>query len=100
VALGLQIAKMIEGDTISWNEPPTNDGHKTFWTEEYPTAVVGPVIATVHLSQQAKFAELTMPLLMFYSQQDEVVVPAAGVAAFEKFGAPENQKKLVDMTFF
>lgn len=92
---GTAIAKLVQGETYGWE--PESEIQKRYWTERYPTEVGGVAVATARLGRRAHLGELTMPLLMFYSDEDQVVDPAQSVAAFERFGTPADAKRRIQV---
>jgi alpha-beta hydrolase superfamily lysophospholipase len=92
---GNAIAKLLHGDTYGWE--PESEIRARYWTERYPTEVGGFAIATARLGRRADLGELKMPLIMFYSDEDQVVDPTKSVAAFERFGAPADAKRRIQV---
>lgn len=63
----------IAGDTRSF--VPLNDGQAAFWTTSYPTAALFPMAALVRAARAVNYFNVKVPLLVFFSPQDQVVNP-------------------------
>lgn len=76
----------VVGETRSWE--PQNDLQGQFWTTSYPTRAVFPMRTTQSAARDADHSAATVPLLVFYSELDTVVVPAETERVMADWGAP------------
>jgi hypothetical protein len=56
---------------------PVNETQARHWTTCYPTRALVPMMATVDLARSLDPSAVRVPTLVYYSQNDEVVDPAA-----------------------
>lgn len=92
---GNAIAKLAQGD--AYGLEPESEIQARYWAERYPTEVGGVGIATARVGRRADLGELKMPLLMFYSDEEQVVDSTKSVAAFERFGAPADAERRIQL---
>lgn len=88
-----QIATMLIGPERSWE--PFNEEHAQYWTEQYPTKALLPMMGLVKLTRESDLEAVTTPLLVIYSPNDTVINPAQVETAFARFGT--SQKQLVSI---
>ncbi|MCE7029546.1 alpha/beta hydrolase [Jiella avicenniae] len=70
------ILPVLGGETYGFE--PVNEEQAQHWTTRYPIGALAPMAALVRAVRKADFSAVrALPLLVFYSQQDEVVSPAA-----------------------
>lgn len=86
---GLQIAEMFVGKNHSWE--PHNRDQARFWTTEYPTEALLPMIGLVDLVSRQDFSQITSPILVLYSRRDSVVDPLRIEARFKEVGSLRKQ---------
>jgi len=92
---GHQLAFAIQGPTrgeVS-KDPRQNMG----WTTVYPTQALFPMMALTKQVRESELSKFKQPVLVFYSQDDQVVEPEEIKAAFNAFGS--SRKKLVKVDF-
>lgn len=84
---------IVAGPTRSWE--PMNEGHGTYWTNEYPTVAVAPMAALVaHVKGLDKGAAQT-PGLFLYAEADQVVDAEATKQVAAEWGGPSQQAAFV-----
>ena len=91
---GPLLARLIAGETRCWE--PANELQGRYWSTCYPTAATIEVMRLVNRANELVVGEHEQGLLVFYSSDDQVVSPAAILAAFEAFQSPH--KLLVEVT--
>ncbi len=85
---GPLIAKMLVGDTRSWE--PHNELQGRYWSTSYPTTSAIEMMRLVGLANRHLPADIEQRLMMFYSSRDSVIAPAAALSVFEETGAPQK----------
>ena len=91
---GPLLARLIAGETRCWE--PANELQGRFWSTCYPTAATIEVMRLVDRANELMNGEHEQGLLVFYSDEDQVVSPDAILAAYEAFQSPN--KSLVEVT--
>lgn len=92
---GAQIALAIEGDTRGWE---TSDPRELIgWTTQHPTASLFPMMSLVKHVQSLDLSGFTTPVLMLYSERDQVVDPLAIQAVFGRIGS--NVKNMIPVDY-
>jgi esterase/lipase len=76
----------IAGDTRSF--APLNDGQAAYWTTTYPTTALLPVAALVRAARAVQYFTVKVPLLVFFSPQDQVVNPVQTQVILSYWGGP------------
>jgi esterase/lipase len=66
---------------------PLNATKARFWTHEYPTSALAPMMALVRQVRSAKLEAVKAPLLMLLSPRDRVINVTDARAAFKRFGS-------------
>jgi esterase/lipase len=66
---------------------------KQFWTADYPTTALLPMMGLVQLVARSPLEKIRAPVLVLYSRGDQTVDPRATEVAFARIGSA--QKKLV-----
>ncbi len=92
---GHQLAFAIQGPSrgeVS-QDPRQNIG----WTTVYPTQALFPMMALTKQVRESDLSKFKEPVLVFYSQADQVVEPDKIKTAFEAFGS--SRKKLVKVDY-
>jgi esterase/lipase len=79
--VGLRAAERIMGVNYSWQ--PDNEAHGRYWTTSYPLRAMVPMIRLVRQVRGLDLSEVTVPLQVIYSPDDQVV----DAAWIEKFYA-------------
>lgn len=67
---------------------PVNELHARYWTETYPTVATIPMQAAVVRARKLDLAAAAAPVLLIYSEADEVVRPAAIRAKMAEWRGP------------
>ena len=65
---------LVAGETRSFE--PLNDAQARYWTTSYPTVALFPMAALVRHARGLDYTAVTIPALVIYSPQDQVVDPA------------------------
>lgn len=86
---GRHLAELFFGHERSWE--PRNPRQGTYWTHRYPTRALLPMMGMAHLIKSLDLDEITAPVLVIYSSNDEVVSADAIEKAFAKFGTARKQ---------
>ena len=73
---------------------PANARHQEFWTNCYPTAALLPMAALVAEAGRAEFDRADQPLLLIWSDADQVVDPQASGRALESWGGNVTPMRL------
>jgi esterase/lipase len=71
------VARLLEGPERCF--APANETQARHWTTCYPTRALVPMMASVGVARSLDFSDVRAPTLVFYSERDEVVDPAATV---------------------
>lgn len=66
---------------------PGNATKARFWTHEYPTSALGPMMSLVNQVRASRLESVKAPLLMLLSPRDSVINVADARAAFKRFGS-------------
>ncbi len=77
---------LVAGPTRSFT--PQNDAHAKHWTTSYPTAALFPMAALVRHAVGLDYRGVTLPALVIYSQDDQVVSPSKTETVMENWGGP------------
>lgn len=89
---GTRLAIAILGEQRSWE--PYTEAHGLYSTNEYPTRVLPQMMASVELLRRQDPDNLRAPVLVMYSEQDDVISPEAVREYFERI---PTAKRLVDV---
>jgi esterase/lipase len=92
---GHQLAFAIQGPTRGElsKDPRQNMG----WTTVYPTEALFPMMALTKEVRESELSKFKQPVLVFFSQDDQVVEPEEIKTAFNAFGS--SSKKLVKVDY-
>lgn len=91
---GPLIARLLVGETRSWQ--PYNAAQARYWSTSYPMNSAVEMMRLVGLARRQLPLRIPQRLLMFYSNEDSVVSPAAAVAAFDAIEAPQKARLEVE----
>lgn len=91
---GQQIALALEGPVRGWI--PDSPDEANAWTSRYATRAIFPMMALVKEVRESKLAAIRTPLLVLYSENDEVVEPQESKAAFARMGSATKSLQVVD----
>ncbi|WP_299615392.1 alpha/beta fold hydrolase [uncultured Tateyamaria sp.] len=76
---------ILAGDRRSFT--PHNEAHGTYWTTEYPSVAVMPMVALIDAVADIDHSSQTIPALFWYAQGDEVVRPDITAQVASVWGA-------------
>ncbi|MBF2053909.1 MAG: alpha/beta fold hydrolase [Candidatus Sericytochromatia bacterium] len=82
---GKQLAQLVIGPERVWQ--PESEAEARYWTWQYPTAALLPMMGVVQRVQALDFAQLQTPVQMIYSPRDQVIHPLKVEAAYARWGA-------------
>jgi esterase/lipase len=85
---GQKLALAVEGENQGWT--PANALEENAWTTHYPTRALFPMMALVKSVRDSDLSLFQTPVLVLYSDTDQVVDPAETQAAFARIGAPRK----------
>jgi esterase/lipase len=86
---GEQIARALIGPERNWE--PSNEEHGRYWTLNYPTRALLPMMGLVKLVNRTNLSRITRPVLVIYSPQDEVINPRRVEAMFTRMSRAAKQ---------
>ena len=92
---GPLIAKLVNGDTRSWEAH--NEQQARYWSTSYPIDAAVEVMRLVDSVQSRLPMKLGQDLLVLQSPDDKVVSPEATRQAFERINAP--RKRLIEIEY-
>ena len=67
---------------------PINDAQARYWTTRYPTVATVPMAALVDHARALDYGDVTIPLLVLYSEEDRVVSPGTTRDVVAGWGGP------------
>lgn len=85
---GKHLAELLIGPERRWEAE--NPGHDHYWTNQYPTAAMLPMMGMVRLVGSLDLSRVQAPVLVIYSPQDRIVSPRAAVKVFAALGSPRK----------
>jgi esterase/lipase len=65
---------------------------KQFWTADYPTTALIPMMGLVQLVARSPLEQIRAPALLVYSPDDQTVDPRATEAAFARVGSTQKKR--------
>jgi alpha-beta hydrolase superfamily lysophospholipase len=83
---GKKIAFALQGESRGWT--PENDREANAWTTHHPTQALFPMMALVKSVRDSDLSTFQTPLLVLYSEKDQVVDPVETLSAFARIGSP------------
>lgn len=86
---GEKIATALIGPERDWE--PSNEAHGRYWTLNYPTRALLPMMGLVKLTHQADLSRITRPVLVIYSPQDEVIDSRRVETTFARMSQADKQ---------
>jgi len=92
---GPLIAKLVNGDTRSWEAH--NEQQARYWSTSYPIDAAVEVMRLIDSVQSRLPMQLEQDLLVLQSPDDTVVSPEATRQAFERINAP--RKRLIEIEY-
>lgn len=91
---GQQIALALEGPVRGWT--PDSPQEANAWTTRYATRAIFPMMSLVKEIRESNLAAIQTPLLVLYSENDEVVDPQESKAVFARIGSSRKSLQAVD----
>lgn len=91
---GAQILRAVMGPEHRWD--PANAAQARYWSWQYPSTALLPMMALVALVRGSPLESITTPTLVLYSPQDQVVDPSKTEQAFARFGARDKRLQAVN----
>ena len=82
---GLLLTRLAVGKEYGFETK--NDQHAYYWTSSYPSRALRPMMQACRLGTKAPLEEIQAPLLVLYTENDEVVSIPALLDAYERFGS-------------
>jgi esterase/lipase len=79
---------MVMGQTRSFE--PHNEGQAQWWTTSYPSRSVFPMGALLKVVSALHFEDVKVPLIVFQSRRDAVVVPEMSEQVYNRWGGPRQ----------
>ncbi|MCO6382990.1 carboxylesterase [Oceanicola sp. 502str15] len=67
---------------------PINEAQARYWTERYPVTALLPMAALVHHARTLDHARIPIPVLFYFSDEDQVVSPVAARRVAADWGGP------------
>ena len=93
---GKFLARRIQGKTFRLARG--QEGLEMYWTVSMPTEALLPLMALVRLGRKSKLSNLTLPLLVFYCPQDQVVCVKSIERIFARIQSPRKELVRVNVT--
>ena len=87
---GAQLARFVEGQYYEWE--PQNRVQEIYWTTRYPSSALVTMERVVSGVMKLDLSKVQVPILVVYSEDDQVVNPTATERAFARLGA--NKKEI------
>ncbi|WP_299687453.1 alpha/beta fold hydrolase [uncultured Tateyamaria sp.] len=69
---------------------PRNEGHATYWTTEYDSVAVMPMVALIDAVNAMDHTEQSLPALFWFATADEVVQPGRTAEIAAAWGGPST----------
>ena len=91
---GLLIARVVIGSHRAWT--PVNELQARYWTTRYPIEALGEMMQLVERVRQADFGKIELPVLMIYSERDQVVDTAATKRRYRELGSARKHLVVID----
>jgi len=91
---GKSILHLVEGPVYRFE--PFNALQEQYWTTEYPSDALLPMMGVVKLTRDKKLSSINMPVLVMYSPDDQVVDTSAIQIAYLQF--PSRQNRIIAIT--
>jgi alpha-beta hydrolase superfamily lysophospholipase len=92
---GQQIGAATMGDTFSWTRPYKR--LELIWTTSHPSSALYPMMALVKHVRDMDLSAFQAPVVMLYSERDEVIDPAEVKKAFARLAS--SAKTLEPVTY-
>ncbi|QLE53996.1 alpha/beta hydrolase (plasmid) [Nostoc sp. C057] len=90
---GKTLAKIIIGSNRSWE--PINPQQGEYWTTSYPVEALLPMMGTVKIAREAKVENIRQPVLMIFSQFEQVVNTKKTESIFSRLGNTNQEETYI-----
>ena len=91
---GRTILRMVQGDSLSWT--PENELHAQYWTTQYPSEALLPMMGFVKITRDADLESVDVPAIVFYSMDDGVINPDLIPEHVGRFSGPVELVEVED----
>lgn len=91
---GYTVLQLVEGPVYRFE--PYNDLQQQYWTTQYPSEALLPMMGLVKLTRDKDFSKIQQPVLTMYSPKDDMVSADAIQSYYSQLGS--KTKKLVPIT--
>lgn len=91
---GTTLARWIAGPERQWE--PQNEEQGRFWTTRYPLEAVRPMIRLVAGVRRLDFGAVQAGVLLFHSEDDQVIRVDEAIAVFEGLGTNHKFRHVVE----
>lgn len=85
---GEMILHLVEGEEYHFSS--TNELHEKYWTTRYPSSALLSMMGIVELSRKINFAQIEIPTMVLYSEQDEIVNTLEIKQRFSQLGSTKK----------
>jgi esterase/lipase len=86
---GAKLARFVEGQYYEWE--PQNRVQEIYWTTRYPSSALVTMEKMVSDVSKLDLSKVQVPILVVYSEDDQVVNPAETEKAFARLGAIKKE---------
>jgi pimeloyl-ACP methyl ester carboxylesterase len=86
---GAKLARFVEGQYYEWE--PQNRVQEIYWTTRYPSSALVTMEIMVSGVSKLDLSKVQVPILVVYSEDDQVVNPAETEKAFARLGAIKKE---------
>ncbi|WP_455220788.1 alpha/beta hydrolase [Kaarinaea lacus] len=86
---GRSILQLVEGPVYHFE--PFNTLQQKYWTTEYPSKALLPMMGIVKLTRDKNLRSIQVPVLVMYSPNDQIVDTSAIQIAFLQFTSKQNR---------
>ncbi len=76
-----------------WGFEPQNARHARYWTYRYPSTALFSMAAIARAASRADHASITLPVLFYYSEEDQVVDGTRTTEIAQSWGGPVSIAK-------
>lgn len=83
-----KIATALMGEELNWES--VNEAHGRYWTLHYPTRATLPMMGLVKLARQVRPDAISVPVLVIYSPDDDVVNPRRTEAFYNRLAVEKK----------
>lgn len=87
-------ATLLLGEERHWT--PLNSEQARYWSHEYPTKALLPMMALVNTVNALPLEQIQTPVLVIHATNDQVVSTAAAAQAFSRLGSARKQRIALD----